>query len=168
MFDLLMHDGVRTEMPESSECTLDCCTASCKAFYGQDRDSQTWKAELGGIARGASMDTSSTERRHSVNQRRAKQRTWTHSQDVESLSAWSIAPTVRIDHGGEEENETRQTVRCRIVTSVRNNPNTVVSHRLCLIILFVVERSFLWVWHDIRHLNDIVHVASMTIHEKCQ
>ena len=62
--------------------------------------------ELRGGLLTAKTDSSSTERAHSKNERRARFRVWTHTQDLASLSAWFSTGTVCVPSAFEVHAET--------------------------------------------------------------
>ena len=88
LFEILTDDAVADLLLEHNDFELDEFTLHFKQFYGDDNlTGVSAKAELATLGAVCKTDTASTERWHSRNQRRAKFRVWSHTQDLESLSA---------------------------------------------------------------------------------
>ena len=94
LFCVLAQPEREVDIQTAPECTLDSYTASFRKHYGVPL-SESARAELYAVAAVAGSDTASTERSHSRQQRRARFRVWTHCQDLQTLSAWSLSSQIR-------------------------------------------------------------------------
>ena len=79
--------ALRAEIMRLKRCTCDLFTEQHIQFHG-DLARPSSQVELKVIAIGGGTDTLSTERHHSKNERRARFRVWSHTQDLPSLSTW--------------------------------------------------------------------------------
>lgn len=96
LFAILADDGVADALAAERECMLDLFSLSFRRAHAQGGlASEVAKAELLALAAIVKTDTSSTERWHSKNQRRARARVWSHTQDVASLGAHFLAQRMR-------------------------------------------------------------------------
>ena len=73
------------------DCTLDDYSKSYKDYHGAGLGGEAGMRELQVVGQMADTDTASTERLHSVNQRRAKFQVWTHRPDLASMSSWFLS-----------------------------------------------------------------------------
>jgi hypothetical protein len=88
VFEILKDDAVADWLDVHDDCELDEFTLHFRQYYGKGNcTGESAKAELATLAAVCKTDTASTERWHSRNQRRAKFRVWSHTQDLDSLSA---------------------------------------------------------------------------------
>ncbi|CAK0810949.1 unnamed protein product [Prorocentrum cordatum] len=72
---------------ETKSCLPDECTEDFCSFYAGRLDSAEAMSELKGVLVMTDTDTADAERLHSVNQRAARFRVWTHIESVEEVSA---------------------------------------------------------------------------------
>lgn len=79
--------GIADELAATSDCLLDSFSLGFKQHYSHDLCGEAALAEIETLAAVCQTDTSTTEQWHSRNQRRARFRVWSHSQDLPSLSA---------------------------------------------------------------------------------
>lgn len=97
LFGILDDDVVAAELLTERSCRLDPFSLSFREHYRERVAGSVACAELTALASVLDTDTSSTERWHSRNQRRANFRVWSHVQDFPSLSADFFAMRARDD-----------------------------------------------------------------------
>ncbi|CAK0902178.1 unnamed protein product [Prorocentrum cordatum] len=89
----LKDPGVLQVLGETRGCLLGQCTEDFCSFYAGRLDSAEARSELKGALVMADMGAADVERPHSVNQRGARFRVWTHIEYVEEVSAHYTAHT---------------------------------------------------------------------------
>ncbi|CAK0814162.1 unnamed protein product [Prorocentrum cordatum] len=87
LFSALRDPEILNELGRTEPCLLDSYTENFLNFYGDAAGSATAMAELKGALVLIDTDTADVERLHSVNQRHARFRVWTHVETVEEMSA---------------------------------------------------------------------------------
>jgi len=90
-FDIIRSPARAEELKACPECMLDEWTLHFRKFYGDQVGGEVAIQELLAIAGSLHTDTISTERLHSVNQRRAMHKGWGKLHSLDELSAWFLA-----------------------------------------------------------------------------
>ena len=91
LWDILRPGQTVYDLLFAPECTLDEYAANFRSHYALGAEGAAGQMELRVVGEFAHTDTSSTERIHSVNQRRMKHQVWTHRCELTTLGSWFLA-----------------------------------------------------------------------------